>query len=74
MGSIIGLVNGNTFEAFKSIGINTKSDFGGAILATIFAYEGWVVATSINAEIKNAKKNLPLALVIGALIVLLFIY
>lgn len=71
MGSIIGLVNGNTFEAFKSIGINTKSDFGGAILATIFAYEGWVVATSINAEIKNAKKNLPLALVIGALIVLL---
>lgn len=71
IGSIVGLTNGNTSEAFKSIGLNTKNDFGGAILATIFAYEGWIVATSINAEIKNAKKNLPMALAYGSLIVLL---
>lgn len=72
VGSIMGLLNGNTAEAFKSIGVGAeiKSDFGGAILATIFAYEGWVVATSINAEIKNAKKNLAIALVIGTIIVL----
>lgn len=73
IGSIMGLVNGNTAEAFKSIGVlpGIKNDFGGAILATVFAYEGWVVATSINAEIKNAKKNLPIALVVGSFIVLL---
>ena len=35
----------------------------------MFAYEGWIVATSINAELKNPKKNLPLALVFGSLIV-----
>lgn len=39
------------------------------IVATVFAYEGWVVATSINAELKNPKKNLPIALVLGAIIV-----
>ena len=73
VGSLMGLLNGNTAEAFKSVGIGAgiKNDFGGAILATIFAYEGWVVATSINAEIKNAKRNLPIALVIGTIIVLL---
>ena len=39
------------------------------IVATVFAYEGWIVATSINAELKNPKKNLPIALVVGAFIV-----
>ena len=70
IGTIIGLVNGNTAEAFKSIGDSPliKNDFGSAILATIFAYEGWVIATSINAELKDSKKNLPKALLIGTLI------
>ena len=40
-----------------------------AICGTIFAYEGWVVATSINSEIKNSKKNLPIALCLGTLII-----
>ena len=30
----------------------------------------WVIATSINSEIKDSKKNLPLALVIGAFIIM----
>jgi APA family basic amino acid/polyamine antiporter len=37
----------------------------------VFAYEGWIIATSINAELKNPKKNLPLALIIGAGIVVI---
>lgn len=40
-----------------------------ALCATAFAYEGWIVATSINAEIKDAKKNLPRALIFGSLAV-----
>lgn len=40
-----------------------------AVCATVFAYEGWIIATSINAEIKDAKKNLPKALVIGSMII-----
>ena len=41
-----------------------------AVCATSFAYEGWIIATTINAELKDAKKNLPRALVIGTLIVM----
>ena len=48
-----------------------------ALAATSFAYEGWVIATTINAEIKNAKRNLPLALVFGVgaiMLIYLFYY
>ncbi len=41
-----------------------------AVVATAFAYEGWIVATSINAELKNAKRNLPIALIVGALVII----
>ncbi len=40
-----------------------------AVVATAFAYEGWICATAINAELKDAKKNLPRALVIGTIII-----
>ena len=36
-----------------------------------FSFDGWIVATSIGSEIKNSKKNLPLALAISPLIILL---
>lgn len=41
-----------------------------AIVATAFAYEGWIVATSINSELKNSKRNLPIALIAGGLIII----
>lgn len=42
-----------------------------AALAPIaFSYDGWVVVTSITKEIRNSKRNIPLALVIGPLVVL----
>ena len=41
-----------------------------SVCATAFAYEGWIVATSINAELKDAKRNLPKALIIGAIIII----
>ena len=41
-----------------------------AVCATAFAYEGWILTTSINAELKDAKKNLPIALVGGGIIVI----
>ncbi len=40
-----------------------------AVVATAFAYEGWIIATSINAELKDAKKNLPIALIVGSIII-----
>lgn len=42
----------------------------GAVVATAFAYEGWIIATSINSEIKNSKRNLPIALIAGGIIII----
>jgi len=35
-----------------------------------FAYEGWIVATTISGELKNPRRDLPLALLLGSLIVM----
>ncbi len=73
VGTIVGLANGTLTNNFTHVVHEAVGGIGGglfaAIVATVFAYEGWIVATSINAELKNPKKNLPLALVIGSLIV-----
>lgn len=47
-------------------------NFGEAVKKTAFAYEGWVCATAINAELKDSKKNLPKALVGGTVAILIF--
>lgn len=42
-----------------------------AALAPIaFSYDGWIIATSISGEVKNPKKNMTLALIIGPLVIL----
>jgi len=73
VGIIAGLINGLTIESFSSASIVDPSKANGqglfsSIVAFSFAYEGWIIATSINAELKNSKRNLPLALTIGSLI------
>ena len=73
VGVIYGSVKGTLPANFATVvttpeGGNMGGLFAG-VVAAIFAYEGWIVATSINAELKNPKKNLPIALVVGAFIV-----
>lgn len=75
--AIIGTIKGLTgdkllIENFTTIvdeSIPVASGLFKAVVATAFAYEGWICATAINAELKDAKKNLPRALVIGTLII-----
>lgn len=72
VGTVKGLSNGLLIENFTTVvdeTVSTSSGLFKAVVATAFAYEGWICATSINAELKNAKKNLPKALVIGTLII-----
>ena len=40
-----------------------------SVCATAFAYEGWIISTSINSELKDAKRNLPRALIVGGIII-----
>ncbi|MDO5375099.1 MAG: amino acid permease [Staphylococcus rostri] len=46
-------------------------NFGRAVLATLFAYDGWIMLTTMSGEMKNPQKHLPLAMLIGILIVTL---
>lgn len=73
VGTIVGIGNGNTSAAFQTWSVAEQTGVGAplfaAVVATAFAYEGWIIATSINAELKDSKKNLPIALVVGALII-----
>ncbi|PID72119.1 MAG: amino acid permease [Desulfobulbus propionicus] len=69
VGTVSGLINGQTVSSFMHAA-NTVAGEGGlavATLSTAFAYEGWIIATSINAELKDAKKTLPRALTLGSL-------
>lgn len=71
IGTIRGLSTGLLAENFT---VTTVAETAGnplftAIVAAAFAYEGWIIATSINSELKDAKKNLPIALVLGTIII-----
>ncbi len=75
MGTIFGLKNGVLIENFNGAVLTEVkgNPLFTAVVGTSFAYEGWICATSINAELKDAKRNLPLALVIGTIFIV-FVY
>ncbi len=55
-------------DAFKDI---FSKAFAGSLIYVTYAYSGWNAAAYISGEIKNAKRNLPRALFMGTLIVML---
>ncbi len=60
--------------AFKE-NATTKSgvvSFGEAIKITSFAYDGWISAAALNAEMKDSKKNLPRAIIGGTIALIIF--
>jgi APA family basic amino acid/polyamine antiporter len=73
VGTIVGISTGMTVQNFTTVveKVSTTNALFTAVVATAFAYEGWIIATSINAELKDAKKNLPLALVGGTFIIMI---
>ena len=76
VGTVVGLTNGMTMHNFSTVVDTSVSSGGGlftSVVAVAFAYEGWILATSINAELIDSKKNLPKALILGSLIVV-FVY
>lgn len=73
VGMIYGLSTGtlqsNMTTTVPVEGVSANPLFA-AVCSTAFAYEGWIIATSINAEIKDSKKNLPRALISGGCIII----
>ena len=73
IGIIGGLLSGQTVRSFTETAGTIASGGGLAVatLSTVFAYEGWIIATTINAELKDSKKTLPKALLLGAFAVVI---
>lgn len=43
----------------------SSGNFGVAILATLFGYDGWILIANLGGEMKNPQKLLPKAIIIG---------
>ncbi|MDD6214137.1 MAG: APC family permease [Firmicutes bacterium] len=80
IGTIVGISNGMMVSNFTTaVDMSAliegytpaASPLFAAVVATAFAYEGWIIATSINSELHNAKRNLPIALIAGGIIIIL---
>lgn len=67
---IFGLINTGDVEVSLApntgdTGINFFTAIGAGLLATMFAYDGWIHVGNIAGEMKNPKRDLPLAIVLG---------
>lgn len=51
-------------------GLSLFTGFLTALLLGLFAYEGWAIATYMAPEIKNPRRNVPRAMIVGVLVVL----
>ena len=73
VGIVYGLTTGQLASNFANPALGYEvigNPLFAAVCATAFAYEGWIIATSINSELKDSKRNLPKALIIGGLIII----
>lgn len=70
---IFGLINNDPrqIEIFPMIGEKgLAAGLGGALVAIMFAYEGWINVGNIAGEMKNPAKDLPKAIIGGIFIVI----
>ena len=65
-GSDSGMLARNFYTSTPTFG---DGSLFSAMIAVAFAYEGWIIAVSINGELRNAKRNMPMALTLGSLII-----
>lgn len=72
VGTAAGLANGQLMQnitAEPSADVTPMGGLTASIVSLAFAFEGWILATSINAELKDAKKTLPRALILGSIVI-----
>ena len=72
VGIVTGLSNGQLAANLSRPSSGSVSPIAGLTAATVslaFVYEGWILSTSINSELRDAKKNMPKALVVSAVVI-----
>jgi len=71
---IFGFINGNggvvRLLPFSAAGHPIATSLGSALLSTMFAYDGWIHIGNISGELKDAKRDLPRAIIGGLLFVM----
>jgi APA family basic amino acid/polyamine antiporter len=73
---VIGFAAGTGNMAHFNAGSASTSGFGDwktiglSLMWIMFAYSGWNASTYIGSEIKNPKRNLPLSLLVGTMVVM----
>lgn len=69
---LAGTIFGNTGSQFSSEALSQVVSTGwlGALGPIAFSFDGWIISTSVAYDIKNSKRNLPLALVISPIVIL----
>ena len=66
---VFGLIEGKS-QGFTAVSSSSNitiglSGFGAAILGTLWAYDGWDNVSNMAGELKNPKKDIPRAIIIG---------
>lgn len=71
---IFGFIKGDSTSAIITPiigeGTNTFSAISQVLLATLFAYDGWIFVGALAGEMKNPSKHLPIAIVGGISVVM----
>jgi len=68
--AVLGLWKGNGQILGMTSGVSPSLGMGAAILATLWAYDGWIGVSFVAGEMKNPAKQLPKAIIIGLGIVI----
>ena len=75
VGCIIGLSSGASQNVLNYVNtpeyVPVEGGFFKAVVGFAFAFEGWILATTINEELEKPQRNLPLALIFGSLFVVI---
>ena len=71
---LVGLIFGDTEYSFSPVAFTSSSGsglsaFGVALTGVLFSYGGWQHASYLAGETKNPTRNVPIAMITGALIV-----
>ena len=71
---IFGLMKGNSSQPMMTPlvgeGVNIVSALSQVLIATLFAYDGWINVGALAGEMKNPSKHLPMAIVGGISLVM----
>ncbi len=68
--AVFGLWKGNGQILNMPSGVGEAAGMGAAVLATLWAYDGWINVSFVAGEMKNPAKELPRVIIIGLAVVM----